>query len=83
MGLIINNEDVGVIKQPKEEYINANTLNLILGKTDYWLQWYKDRCWPGSRNRINLNKRRKRYYIDNKYKILARKRLIYTKKDTD
>ncbi len=79
MGLVIKNEDVGVVKQPNEEYITSNTSNIILGKSDQWIQWYRNHCYPGSWQRTKLNARRKRYYIDNKYKILALKRLIYLK----
>jgi len=81
MAVIIKDQDVGVVPQPTKDY-DVST-NIILGKTDQWLQWYKDRCYAGSWQRKKLNLRRKKYYYNNQKKILKKLRVIYKEKGTD
>jgi len=57
--------------------------NLIFGRSDRWLQWYKDKCYPNSWQRKKLNERRKKYYYNNQKKILKKLRVIYKEKGTD
>jgi len=44
-----------------DDQVNSSTNEsyptIILGRSDRWLQWYKDHCYPGSWQRKHLNKR--------------------------
>ena len=69
--------------QQGSKVIDSLPINVIFGKTDQWRQWYKDKCYPGSIQRKHLNERRKKFYYNNRIKILKKLRLIYKEKGTD
>jgi len=53
--------------------------NIVMGKSDYYLNWYHKRCKTNDVLQKKKNQRQMKYYYDNQALILFKKRELYAK----